>query len=106
MYRKVRCTCEVVVLLIKPNVFLTFSLSSESLDLEVPIVEIRKLCCRRHFRNEKGTGVEMLLANTYAIVTDDALVSYWLIFFLVPCNSPRSLCESQLSPGSFSFLKR
>ena len=27
-------------------------------------------------------------------------------FFLVPCNSPRSLCESQLSPGSFSFLNR
>ena len=38
MYRKVRCTCEVVVLLIKPNVFLTFSLSSASLDLKVPIV--------------------------------------------------------------------
>ena len=41
-------------------------------------VEIRKLCCRRH---EKGTGVEMLLAIISGIVTDDALVSYWLIFF-------------------------
>ena len=30
------CTCEVVVLLIKPIVFLTFSLSSASLDLKVP----------------------------------------------------------------------
>ena len=88
MYRKVRCTCEVVVLLIKPNVFLTFSLSSESLDLEVPIVEIRKLCCRRHFRNEKGTGVEMLLAITYGIVTDNALVSCWLIFFLFLVTVP------------------
>ena len=31
------CTCEVVVLLIKPIVFLTFLLSSASLDLKVPI---------------------------------------------------------------------
>ena len=36
MYKKVRCTCEAVVLLIKPIVFLTFSLSSASLDLKVP----------------------------------------------------------------------
>ena len=37
MYKKVWCTCKVVVLLIKPIVFLTFSLSSASLDLKVPI---------------------------------------------------------------------
>ena len=37
MNKKVCCTCEVVVLLIKPIVFLTFSLSSASLDLKVPI---------------------------------------------------------------------
>ena len=36
MYKKVRCTCEAVVLLIKPIVFLTLSLSSASLDLKVP----------------------------------------------------------------------
>ena len=35
MYKKVLCTCEVVVVLIKPIVFLTFSLSSASLDLKV-----------------------------------------------------------------------
>ena len=41
MYKKVS-TCEVVVLLIKPNVFfLTFSLPSASLDLNVPITSIR-----------------------------------------------------------------
>ena len=42
MYKKVS-TCEVVVLLIKPNVFffLTFSLPSASLDLNVPISSIR-----------------------------------------------------------------
>ena len=37
MNKKVCCTCEVVVLLIKPIVFLTFLLSSASLDLKVPI---------------------------------------------------------------------
>ena len=36
MYKKVWCTWEVVVLLIKPIVFLTFSMSSASLDLKVP----------------------------------------------------------------------
>ena len=35
MNEKVCCTCEVVVLLIKPIVFLTFSLSSASLHLKV-----------------------------------------------------------------------
>ena len=38
MYKKVWCTCEVVVLLIKPIDFFTFSLTSASLDLKVPIV--------------------------------------------------------------------
>ena len=38
MYKKVRCTCEIPFLLIKPIVFLLFSLSSASLDLKVPIV--------------------------------------------------------------------
>ena len=39
MYKKVWCSCEVVVLLIQPFVFLTFSLSFASLDLKkkVPI---------------------------------------------------------------------
>ena len=37
MYKKVRCTCKAVVLLIKPIVFLTFLSLSASLDLKVPI---------------------------------------------------------------------
>ena len=37
MYKKAWCTCKVIVLLIKPIVFLTFSLPSTSLDLKVPI---------------------------------------------------------------------
>ena len=36
MYKKAWCTCKVVVLLIKPIVFLTFSLPSASLDLKGP----------------------------------------------------------------------
>ena len=40
MYKKACCTCEVVVLLIKPIVFLTLSLPSASLDLKVPIVRM------------------------------------------------------------------
>ena len=36
MYKKAWCTCKVVVLLIKPIVYLTFSLPSASLDLKVP----------------------------------------------------------------------
>ena len=36
MNKNVCCTCKVVVLLIKPIVFLTFLLSSASLDLKVP----------------------------------------------------------------------
>ena len=61
---------------------LSFHRQSKWPSLSRKIVEIRKLCYRRHFRNEKGTGVEMLLAIISEIVTDDALVSYWLIFFL------------------------
>ena len=44
MYKKEWCTCKVVVLLIKPIVFLTFSLPSASLDLKVPNEQRRLLC--------------------------------------------------------------
>ena len=36
MYKKAWCTCKDVILLIKPIVFLTFSLPSAWLDLKVP----------------------------------------------------------------------
>ena len=36
MYKKAWCTCKVVVLLIKPIVFFTFSLPSASLDFKFP----------------------------------------------------------------------
>ena len=38
------------------------------------------------------------------IVTGEApLISYWPLFFPVPSNSPRSLCESKLGPVSYSW---
>lgn len=45
----------------------------------------------------------MLPAIICGIAIWDAPVSYWPSSFPVPCNSPRSLCESELGPGSLSF---
>ena len=42
----------------------------------------------------EGTGVEMRPAMVSGTVTRDAPVSYWPIFFPVPRERPRSLCES------------
>ena len=47
-----------------------------------------------HFRNENTAGTEMRPAIVSGIVTSDVPVSYWLIFYPLPSNSPRSLCES------------
>ena len=46
-----------------------------------------------HLRNEKRTGTEMRPAIVSGS-TGDAPVNYWLIFYPVPSNGPRSLCES------------
>ena len=40
------------------------------------------------------------------IITGDTPVSYWPIFFSVPSNSPRRLCEGLPGPISFSFFAR
>ena len=50
--------CKVVVLLIKPFVFLTFSLPSASLDLKVPIPSLRASVSVRFRRKERGTRVK------------------------------------------------
>ena len=41
----------------------------------------------------KVTGAEIPAASVSGIVTGKAPVSHWLIFFPVPSNSPRSLCD-------------
>ena len=47
----------------------------------------------------------MCPAIVSGIVTGDAPVRYWSIVFPVASCSPRSLCETKLGQGSFSFLK-
>ena len=59
----------------------------------------------RHYRNGKRTGAEMRPAVVSGIVTGGVPVSYWLIFSLVSCNYPRSLCENEFVPVTLSFLK-
>ena len=39
------------------------------------------------------------------IVTGGVPVSYSLIFSLVSCSNPRSLCENEFVPVTLSFLK-
>ena len=48
----------------------------------------------------------MCPAIVSGIVIGDAPVSFWPIVFPIASCSPRSLCETQLGPVSFSFLKR
>ena len=43
---------------------------------------------------KRAPGAEMRAAIVSGMVTRDAPVSYWPIFFRVPSNSPRSLCKS------------
>ena len=45
MYKKVWCTCKIVVLLIKPIAFVVFPLPSPSSDLKVPNKSFRTDCC-------------------------------------------------------------
>ena len=55
MYKKVWCTCKVVVLLIKPIVFFfTFSSPSVSLDLKVPILAGKRDTCRHSTASFSG----------------------------------------------------
>ena len=66
MYKKARCTCKVVVLVIKPIAFLTFSLPSSSSDLKAPIISFRGVYCTLwyylyRFRGSKGTEHQYLL---------------------------------------------
>lgn len=56
-------------------------------------IHVHDTCITICFRNQKGAGAEMPPAIVSGIVTGNAPVSYWPIFFPVPSNCPRSLCE-------------
>ena len=45
----------------------------------------------------------MYPANVFGMFTGDVLVSYWPIFFPVPINSSRRLCESELAKVPLRF---
>ena len=53
----------------------------------------------------QGNFTELAYAKISGIVNGDAPVSYWSIFFPIPSDGSRSLCESWLEPLYFSFLK-
>ena len=72
---------------------------------EQKLAQVSLLLPIRHYRNRKKTGAEMHLAIVSGIVTGGVPFSYWLIFFLVPCSNPRSLCENEFVPVTLSFLK-
>ena len=55
-------TCEVVVLLIKPIVFLTFSLSAASLDLKVSIIQAEGVRASEGVSSSNIAVVDMLHA--------------------------------------------
>ena len=63
MYKQARCTCKVIVLLIKPIVIFTFSLPSVSLDLKFPdyLGMTRTVVSQRTIDAELRTGD--LIAN-------------------------------------------
>ena len=97
MYKKVWCTCEVVVLLIKPiGFFFTFSLPSVSLDLKVPNV-------LWNAKISPGDNVKTLyeidLLSLYVLLSHfrlrdaHALKGICLLSFLQsPSQSPRYRC--------------
>ena len=68
----------------------------------------RKLTCFTcQFRDEQRTGAEICPANVSRIDTPWGRACQPLaIFFPVPKNRPRSLCESLLCPVSFLFQNR
>ena len=122
MYKKVWYTCKVVVLLFKPIALMTFSLSSLSSDLKVPIVFVT--WCY-HTPSSKKERVHSLFSYTaisrkvvernahatipkgnmeydqYTVCNDRSCRTYFCCFPLVRAN----ICP--WSPGhSFKFLWR
>ena len=66
MYKKARCTCKVVVLLLEPFVFLTFSLPSASLDLKVLILAGQR--DSRHYSTTCFTANVLVEESSYQLL--------------------------------------
>ena len=63
------------------------------------------LCAIFHYRNERGTGAEMHPAVVSGIVTGDAPISHWPIFFSLPLVTvPELLGEVNSAQFFFLFL--
>ena len=61
--------------------------------------------CNLPYRNERGTGAEMHPAVVSGIVTGDASISYWPIFFSLPLVTvPEQLGEVNSAQFFFLFL--
>ena len=84
MYKKAWCTFKIVVLVIKPIAFLTFSLPSLSSDLKVPIISFRGVYCTLgyylyRFRCSKRTESQYLLPMhagiAWSVVTDKVQIT-------------------------------
>ena len=70
--------------------------------LRVAFNRINMVVCL--FRNEKGIEAKMYPTIVSGIVTGDALVSYWPVFFSVPFQSHKSL-PRLTRPSSFLVFK-
>ena len=55
--------------------------------------------------NKKGIGTEMSPAIVSGFLFGEEPVSYWPIFSPIPCNRPRSLCESKFGAVPSCFLR-
>ena len=63
------------------------------------------LCAIFHYRNERGTGAEMYPAVVSGIVTGDAPISYWPIFFSLPLVTVNQNSLAKLTqPSFFSYF--
>ena len=75
MYKKAWCTCRVVVLLIKPSAFLTFSLPSPSQFRKVPIKRRRRRLRKRHLKSEFAL-VQTLLRLFHLVLFRQMLANF------------------------------
>ena len=81
MYKKAWCTCKIVVLLIKPIVFVAFPLPSPSSDLKVPSTELLKQQLRRRLQKRQLNWGKVALLQTWSRLFHLVqFVKFWQFF--------------------------